>query len=224
MKVKLIRYTPNGEKLMASAGKLCYSKVAVDKIEEDITDKTVNRMINMFKEVGHGSMMEHLLFTFSIEGMSRVTETQLVRHRHASYSIQSSRYNDREDFDYVLPDDMRDRADEIGILMQQLNSLYARLVDAGVEKDHARYILPQGMKTNAVVSMNARSLLHFFSLRTCNRASKEIHELADKMLTEVKEVYPTLFKDVGPACMYGPCPEGKMSCGKIEEVRKKYNG
>ena len=80
------------------------------------------------------------------------------------------------------------------------------------------------MKTNAVVSMNARSLLHFFSLRTCNRASKEIHELADKMLTEVKEAYPTLFKDAGPACMYGPCPEGKMSCGKIEEVRKKYNG
>ena len=84
----------------------------------------------------------------------------------------------------------------------------------GIPAEDARYLLPNGCTTNITITMNARELLHFFSLRCCNRAQWEIRELADRMLELCTEVSPVIFKDAGPPCMRGPCPEGKLSCGK----------
>ena len=89
--------------------------------------------------------------------------------------------------------------------------------------EDARYVFPNACETKIVFTMNARSLLNFFKLRCCNRAQWEIRELAIGMLKSVKEVYPTLFKNSGPECLRGPCPEGSMTCGKIVEVREKFN-
>lgn len=88
--------------------------------------------------------------------------------------------------------------------------------------EDARFILPNACTTKVICTFNTRSLLHFLELRCCNRAQWEIREVADQMLKLVKEVAPILFKDAGPACVRGACPEGKMSCGKAKEMREKY--
>ena len=88
--------------------------------------------------------------------------------------------------------------------------------------EDARFILPNASTTKIVCTFNARSLENFFAHRCCNRAQWEIRDVAEQMLKQCLEVAPHLFKNCGPACLFGACPEGKMSCGKMKEVRKKY--
>ena len=88
--------------------------------------------------------------------------------------------------------------------------------------EDARFVLPNACDTKMIVTMNARSLKNFFRLRCCSRAQWEIRDVAAQMLFLVKEAAPTLFKGAGPACVSGPCPEGKMSCGKMAEMQEKY--
>jgi thymidylate synthase (FAD) len=98
-----------------------------------------------------------------------------------------------------------------------------KLGDKGESSNEdARFILPNAAETKMIVTMNARELLHFFSLRCCNRAQWEIRDLAREMLRLVKEVSPNLFRSAGPGCLRGPCPEGKFTCGKIKEVREEF--
>ncbi|HLR36154.1 MAG TPA: FAD-dependent thymidylate synthase [Tissierellales bacterium] len=248
IKVKLIRYTPDGEKMLASAAKLCYSPVGIDKIEEDLDEENVDKFLNMLISLGHESPLEHISFTFGIEGVSRTLTHQLVRHRIASYSQQSQRYVKLEQFEYVIPPSIKEEPEAKKMFIEAMeedqkyydkitNILYKKNYEkymkegykelearAKAEKssiEDARYIFPNACETKIVATMNARSLLNFFRLRTCNRAQWEIRQLAMEMLKNVKEVYPILFKNAGPACLAGPCPEGKMTCGKIEEVREK---
>ena len=108
-------------------------------------------------------------------------------------------------------------------LMKHIRSAYDEFVEAGIPKEDARYILTNATETKIVVTMNARSLMHFFNLRCCYRAQWEIRELATEMLKLVKQVAPNLFKKSGPPCLYGKCPEGKMSCGKMIEVKEKFS-
>lgn len=249
IKVKLIRYTPNGEELLASAAKLCYSPVGIDKIEEDLNKENIDSFLNMLIKLGHQSPLEHVSFTFGIEGVSRTLTHQLVRHRIASYSQQSQRYVKLDQFEYIIPPSIEKvpEAKEIFIkAMEEDQKYYDKITEILYKKNYnyyikegyeeneailraekssiedARYIFPNACETKIVVTMNARSLLNFFKLRTCNRAQWEIRQLAIEMLKSVKKVYPILFKTAGPACLTGPCPEGKMTCGKIEEVRKKF--
>lgn len=249
MKVELLRYTPDGEKLVASAAKLCYSPVGIEEIEKDQDKKKVQSFLKLLMDLGHESPIEHVTFTFGIEGVSRTLTHQLVRHRIGSYSQQSQRYVKLEQFEYIIPPQIEKnhQAREIFInSMEEDQKAYDRLVrilydnhyneylsngrsekDASqrAEKDSiedARYVFPNACETKIVVTMNARSLMNFFSLRTCNRAQWEIRKLAIEMLREVKKVYPTLFGHAGPGCVNGPCPEGTMTCGKIVEVREFF--
>lgn len=89
-------------------------------------------------------------------------------------------------------------------------------------QEDARFVLPNACETSIIVTMNARSLMNFFRHRCCNRAQWEIKAVADEMLRLVLEVAPTLFRNAGPSCVRGSCPEGKMSCGKISEMRAYY--
>jgi len=88
--------------------------------------------------------------------------------------------------------------------------------------EDARYVFPNACETKVVLTMNARTLLHFFNKRCCERAQWEIRNMADLMLAEAKKVAPFIFKNAGPGCVYGPCPEGAMSCGKTALMREKY--
>lgn len=249
MKVELLRYTPDGEKLVASAAKLCYSPVGISEIEEGQDEKRVHSFLKLLMDLGHESPIEHVSFTFGIEGVSRTLTHQLVRHRIASFSQQSQRYVRLAQFDYVIPPHIQNDPEARKIFVEAMEAdqesydkiakiLYEKHYNSYVnegrkEKDarqraekeaieDARYVFPNACETKIVVTMNARSLMNFFALRTCNRAQWEIRDLAIQMLREVKKVYPVLFSHAGPGCTNGPCPEGEMTCGKIVEVREFF--
>ena len=189
-----------------------------------MTDEQVEKLVDKIIKMGHASTMEHVSFTFGIEGVSRVLTHQLVRHRLASYSQQSQRYVAEHDFEYILPPSIAERpeaSERFKALMENIQQAYNDLVEAGVPKEDARYVLANATETKIVVTMNARSLMHFFNLRCCNRAQWEIRELAYKMLAEAKAVAPLLFKNAGASCVAtGHCPEGAMTCGKFAEMIK----
>ena len=112
-------------------------------------------------------------------------------------------------------------ADVFEEAMDTARRAYDALLSLGVPAEDARYVLPNACETKIVVTMNARELLHFFSLRCCNRAQWEIRQMAYLMLAEVKKVAPLLFKNAGATCVRtGQCPEGAMTCGKFQEMLK----
>lgn len=249
LKVELLRYTPDGEKLIASAAKLCYSSIGISQIEEGLEDDKVKSFLELLMDMGHESPIEHVNFTFGVEGVSRTLTHQLVRHRIASYSQQSQRYVKLSQFEYIIPPyiENNEKAKELFIKAMEEDQKYYDEITSLLFNDHfnrhisdgltektskakaekesiedARYIFPNACETKGVFTMNTRSLLNFFNLRCCNRAQWEIRELAIAMLIEVKKVYPVLFKNAGPRCVRGACPEGNMTCGKIVEVREKF--
>jgi thymidylate synthase (FAD) len=216
MRVRLLRYTEDAELLCSAAAHSCYSMSTSGELIDSMDRETAERRLAKVLSLGHHSVMEHASYTFSLEGVSRVLTHQLVRHRMASYSQQSQRYVSLDDADYVIPHTIsederaRKRFEE---LMDRIWEAYSDLSEE-VPVEDARYVLPNACTTNITVTMNARELWHFFSLRCCNRAQWEIREVADHMLAEVKRVCPVIFRDAGPPCVRGKCPEGSMSCGR----------
>lgn len=225
MKVELLSHTQNSEQIVASAARLCYSSADITTIKDRMKGDQGEKLVDKLLDLGHESPFEHVSFTFGISGVSRALTHQLVRHRLASYSQKSQRYVTEKDFDYVIPPSIKSNPEALEIyeeLMEKIGETYERLTDLGVEKEDARYSLPNGCETKIIVTMNARSLFNFFKHRACVRAQWEIRELADKMLMLVREVAPNIFKKSGASCDYlGYCPEGDMCCGKaptLEEV------
>jgi thymidylate synthase (FAD) len=233
LNVVLLRYTPEPEEVVAMAAKLCYSASGVEDLKQKIETKDQEAFVGKLASIGHLSPIEHVSFTFGIEGISRACSHQLVRHRVASYSQQSQRYVREEQFDYIIPPSIKQDPALVQAFekyMAEAQEKYTRVLkrleqlgyqgEAG--QQDARYLLPNAAETKIVVTMNARELLHFFRVRCCNRAQWEIREMAERMLGHVKKAAPTIFAKSGPGCLYTQCPEGKMTCGKSEEVRKKY--
>ena len=266
LKVKIIAHTPEPDKVVAQAGKLCYSAVGVNEITQKLTEEEIARYVNMLASIGHESPLEHVSFTFAIEGISRACTHQIVRHRIASYSQQSQRYVKLEQFEYIIPPAIESKKKKKKIFIETMErdqKAYDELVDLLLEDilidkhaadygscireilkenpdvvpdrskvldlyaekflkeygkaekqaiEDARYVFPNACETKIVITMNARSLLHFFNVRCCNRAQWEIREMATEMLKECKKIAPALFKKAGPDCVYGKCGEGKMSC------------
>ena len=202
MKVNLIAHTSNADALVGRAAAIC----------TDATDWAKARQHAM--ESGHESVAEHAAFTFRIEGVSRALLAQLTRHRIASFSVQSQRYVDMGEMPYVTPPSLGGNSEirsSYKIMMDSIRDFYRAAVDAGIPKEDARYITPQAACTDLILTMNARELRHFFSLRCCNRAQWEIRALANRMLALCEEKAPELFKDAGPGCVRGKCPE-KRPC------------
>jgi thymidylate synthase (FAD) len=226
MKVALLQYTPNPELTVALAARLCYSAVAIDELKQKLSGADIRVFLDKIMSLGHQSVLEHASFTFGIEGISRVTSHQLVRHRVASYSQQSQRYvSHKERFSAVIPPSIAGQPDMLARFEAQLTALhqaYAEMVEAGIPAEDARYILPNATETKIMVTMNARELLHFFGVRCCERAQWEIREMALEMLKLVKPIASTIFKDAGPGCLTAPCPEGTLTCGKTATVREFF--
>lgn len=225
MKVKLICHTPEPERTVAMAARLCYSAAGAEQLVETMSEQQVGKLVQKIVDLGHLSTLEHVSFTFAVEGVSRVLTHQLVRHRIASYSQQSQRYVSEHDFEYILPPSVA--ANETAkakftALMDTIRTAYDELVELGVHKEDARYVLANATETKIVVTMNARSLLHFFELRSCLRAQWEIRRLADLMIKEVQNVAPLLFAKAGPTCVsQGYCSEGEMTCGRLAAMQAK---
>ncbi len=222
MEVKLLRHTPEPERTVAMSARLCYSPIGAAQLEEKMTDKQIASLVRRLVSMGHFSTLEHVTFTFAIEGVSRVLTHQLVRHRIASYSQQSQRYVAEHNFETIMPPSIAARPEakaKFEKLMVDIQDAYNEFVDMGVLPEDARYVLPNAAETKIVCTFNVRSLMNFFSLRTCTRAQWEIRDLANKMLAECKKVAPILFENAGPTCVsQGICREGAMSCGRLEAI------
>ncbi|MGI6254009.1 MAG: FAD-dependent thymidylate synthase [Acutalibacter sp.] len=249
MQVTLLAYTPEPEKTVACAAKLCYAAADIDTVYDGLTEEKTASFLEMLQSIGHESPIEHASFTFGIQGVSRSLLAQITRHRLASFSVQSQRYVKEDGFQYVVPPEIAEipeAREEFLRAMEEDQRHYERLTQLLQEKhkqafleageseksaqrkaekkaiEDARFVLPNACATKMIMTMNARSLLNFFSNRCCNRAQWEIRELATQMLKEVKAVAPHIFEKAGPPCLRGACPEGKMSCGKAAQVRETF--
>lgn len=249
MNVTLIEHTPNPEKIVAAAAKLCYSDSGCENIMEGLDNDKTAAFVKMLSDMGHESPIEHVSFTFGIEGVSRSLLAQITRHRHASFSVQSQRYVRKNNFIYITPPSISDDDEINGLYIEAMETAYkaynkisdmlfvkyfAELEESGMSSnsakskaekmaiEDARFILPNACETKMVVTMNARSLINFFKLRCCNRAQWEIRALADEMFRLCYKAAPSLFGSAGPSCCLGQCTEGKMTCGKSGDVKLKF--
>ena len=249
MKVELIAYTPNPDYVVAMSAKLCYSKVGVSDIREGLDDENVEKFISHLTSIGHESPVEHISFTFAIEGISRTCTHQLVRHRIASYSQQSQRYVKLNQFEYIIPPQIENNEKAKKIFIKSMiedQKAYDEIVETLMEDnirfyfsqgydekksksmaekksiEDARYVFPNACETKIVVTMNARTLLNFFEHRLCERAQWEIKEMAYLMLEQVKKVSPHIFRNSGPSCVSkSKCKEGDMSCRHPEIPKER---
>lgn len=249
--VILLAYTPEPERTVAAAAKLCYSSSGINQLNDSLTDEKAASFVEMLAEIGHESPIEHASFTFGIEGVSRSLLAQITRHRMASFSVKSQRYVREGSFEYVTPPEIaaepeakkiydeimaddQERYDRLAVILKEKHiktfisegkdeKTAARLAEKKAIED-ARFVLPNACETQMVMTMNARSLMNFFKVRCCRRAQWEIQDVANQMLVLVSAVAPNIFKNAGPSCLRGGCSEGKMSCGKPDEVRSFYKG
>ena len=249
MTVTLLSHTPLPEHQVAAAARLCYSSATIEQLQEKQTDESVADFVQKLAEMGHESPIEHITFTFGIEGVSRSLMAQITRHRMASFSVQSQRYVTEGNFEYVIPPSIAESGEATQVYLEameqaqqaynKLNELLAAQHQQQLEYkgraskenlrtakksalEDARFVLPNACTTKMMCTMNARSLLNFFSLRCCNRAQWEIRALAEQMLRLVHGVAPHIFAKAGPGCLRGDCPEGAMTCGQQAEMRAKY--
>lgn len=218
MHVILLTHTPDPDAVVAASARICYSDIRAEELLKGEEGKLSRKLISELFRSGHLSTFEHVSFTFGIDGLSRVASHQLVRHRVASFSQQSQRYV-RMNYDpeaVIVPPEIQENPEALKIYKEQVKSsqeTYKKLIELGIKKEDARFILPHGHSTRLVMTMNARELHHFFSLRLCRRAQWEIHELARKMLILCREKAPVLFELAGPSCIFGKCEESR-TCGK----------
>ena len=227
-KVFLISHTPEPEKVVALAAKTCYSKEDIENIVID-DEEEVTKFINILRQMGHLSPFEHTSFTFGIEEISRACSHQLVRCRICSFSQKSQRYSPvsldsktTNRFNFVIPPSIKDSNyyQRYLDLMTNIQKFYDEMKD--IPDEDKRYIFPNACETQLVMTMNARELLHFFNVRTCQRSQWEIREMANKMLSILKGIAPNIFENAGPNCVQlGFCPEGKMSCGRASKIKEE---
>jgi thymidylate synthase (FAD) len=229
--VALLAYTPEPLSLIYAAFRQCYHAGFVADMWPRLLAGEISRekqaeFVAKILESGHVSPIEHVSFTFAIEGVSRALTHQLVRHRIASYSQQSQRYVDASAFDYILPPAIKKIPEakarfeafmeEVGATYRDLKEILEQHGRKDKAKEDARFVLPQAAETRIVATMNCRSLFNFFEHRSCMRAQWEIRALSDKMLSLCRASLPEVFNVAGAKCeRLGYCPEGeKFTCGK----------
>ncbi len=236
LSVSLLRYTSDPEETVALAAKLCYSKLDIEELKKGLQEKELKKFIKKILSMGHLSTIEHIAFTFGIEGVSRSLLAQITRHRIASYSVKSQRYvaeskSSNETFNYIIPISIKELGPSYeNKFSEQMNQIqewydYWYKVLEGNEygaAEDARFVLPNAAETKMVLTMNARELYHFFKLRCCHRAQWEIRELAWQMLALVRAVAPNIFYYAGPNCIFSKCSEGAMTCGRSAEMIERH--
>ena len=232
--IDILDFSPNALSVIYAACRQCYStKFAGEMVREGVNDiKNQEEFVKQVVSSGHESPLEHVKFTFAVEGVSRALTHQLVRHRIASYSQQSQRYVKQSDFDYIIPPSIEtdeEMKKEYLNIMQEIQKSYNRLLSAFEKKgkkgesanQDARFVLPQAAETKIVITMNCRELLHFFKERCCSRAQWEIRNLAEEMLDLCKQKLPAVFNNAGAKCVaLGYCPEGARFTYKKYPLKK----
>ena len=188
MKVTLVQATPNPIETIAQIASICY----------DSDPKNPMGLVKHLYNNGHHSCLEHIYFTFKIEGISRACSHQLVRHRHCSFTQRSQRYCSEDGFEYVTPNSIE--AYELAGDMEFIKGLYKYYQKEGVPNEDARYILPNACATSLYMSCNLRELIHMANERLCTRAQWEIRDLVREMC---RLVDPQLHFMLVPKCKSG---------------------
>lgn len=225
MDVSVLAHTPDPVRVIYTAARTCYSAGRPSDLwAEDAARERMERLIRHVVESGHHSVLEHVAFTCSLEGLSRSCSHQLVRHRLASYSQQSQRYVEGP-FPYVTPASWEragpDLAERYHRTMADLNRLYEEALAAGIPAEDARFVLPQGVTTHLTMTMNLRELIHAVGLRTCVRAQWEIQELFARVAEAVQAVDPFLGSFLVTKCeRLGYCDE-RETCGRYPRLEDR---
>ena len=197
MRIKLISATPKAEKLVYLAARQSRFSDGVDKLsQKEITDIRIKNLIKKLLEWGHFGPFEHPHFTFVISDVSRTLTHQLVRHRMATFDQQSLRYVNKggSGIDICLPKKKsKETEKEIKDFKDKSFELYQKLTSKGIPAEDARFVLPMGTKTAIVMTMNARSMMHFLKLRLDKHAQWEIRECSEEILKIMKKQMPTTF-------------------------------
>ena len=211
MIVSLISHTNEPEYVITLAAATCYSDQMLDGLYKKCSDKEYQKkMLKMLLENGHESPLEHANFTFFIQGITRTTSHQLVRHRIASYSQRSQRYTTMRPEEFSIPESIKQNPHAQALFEQHLQdtfNLYNAYIEDGIPKEDAREILPNATQTSLVMTMNLRELRHFMELRMCMRAQSGIRELADRIYIIFQNQFPLLITGCGHKCWYGKCNE-----------------
>lgn len=190
--VKLLAVTPEAEKLIEMAGRTCYLSFARSEPGSE------KRFIRMLLRNNHLSVLEHAYATFRVRGGSRSFTHQIVRHRLASFSQQSQRYVSEDDFHYVEPPTVKASPDahrSFRALMEKIRETYRELQELGIPKEDARFVLPNAIASEIVISANLREWRHIFTVRCEARAQWEIRSICLEMLRQLKEAVPAVFLD-----------------------------
>lgn len=226
MKVKLIDITENPIEKIYKAYRICYSKDNWEDIKIPLKEygaycyvdiQKMSDFIIPLMEEQHTSPLEHVSFSFAIEGISRACLAQLTRHRTFKFNVQSQRYVDGKNFDFVIPDlsyieNDIDRNVVIKYLKNYFDDAknrYERLVVYGLKKEDARAILPQATTCNLVVTMDLNNFRNFLRQRLCVHAQKEIRELSQEMVKLLKPYIPFVDHKV-LLCQRGLCNHCKV--------------
>lgn len=237
MEVSILTYTPNASKVLDTAALMTRSNAVPSAIFDNLDTKTSGEVAKRVFNYGHTSIYEHASVTFSISEVSRVLETELVRHRIASYSVRSGNITGKY-FSLLLPPAVEEAMNEFSDLADCVEAIenlllqYKQLAEQyGIPYNQMRYLLPQGSKTAIIATMNLREIAHFFTLRMCKKAQFEIRELAWRMYIALDEIgWGELLVTPFPDCVYSGCKQGKECCGspysndEIEQLLAKYKG
>jgi len=193
MRIELLYITPNAERVIETAGRTSYQSF------EKQTENSYKSFIKMIVRNKHESVLEHATASFKISGISRALTHQLVRHRLCSFTQQSQRYVNEDNFNYIEPDDIKDNpsAHKIYIeLMEQIRNRYSQLRDLGIKKEDARFILPNSTESEIIMTANFRELRHVITLRGEKAAQWEIRRLVIEILRILKKEVPDVFQDM----------------------------
>ena len=197
MQVNLLNIQPLQNAL--SGARICYNSDHLsDSTPEMVGPKDMRLLVNCVK-AGHESVIEHVNATYMIQGVSRALTHQLVRHRLVSFSQASQRYINQDHFEFVLPKSIENSLGEeyFSCRMELIQQWYTEMVEAGVPKEDARFVLPNAATTKIQMTCNLRELLHIFRLRLPANAQWEIRQLAKSILDSLPEQhYELLYKAV----------------------------
>jgi thymidylate synthase (FAD) len=192
MNVKLLSITSNAEKLIESAGRTAY--LSSGKVK----GASEKKFIKMLVKSGHLSVLEHAYATFRIRAGSRAFTHQLVRHRLCSYTQQSQRYVDEANFNFIEPDAIKNSEEAHCLFlrfMDKARKVYAELQKLGIKNEDARFVLPNAVESEIVITANFREWCHIIELRGSADAQWEIRKVTIKILEVLKKRAPTVFGD-----------------------------
>lgn len=193
MEVKLVAVSPNAEELIEGAGRTCYMS------QDRISGGSASKFLRMLISSGHLSVLEHAYATFRVSGISRAATHQLVRHRLCSFSQKSQRYVREREAAFVVPPSVRESREAMPVFDRFISvsrDAYNRLIDLGIPKEDARFVLPNAASSEIVMSANFRELRHIILTRGSKHAQWEVRDLAVRILKLMKEQAPNVFFDL----------------------------